>query len=76
MKQEIIDELNRLYPPTAPDVQKAINELCIGGHMNIALDDIYKSQNTMGGPDAVFNIIGSISRKAIEIYKEQNVTTI
>ena len=48
-----------------PDVRRiALNNICINGHLNDALDYILRSNS----PDAIFNILGELARKSIDEY--------
>jgi hypothetical protein len=45
--------------------QQIQNRVVADGHMNKALDDIMRVGGSIGGPDAIFNIIGDLTQKAI-----------
>jgi hypothetical protein len=61
--------LQAKYPQPTGIAREARNRVCIDGHLNKALDDI-RGCNGIGGPDAMFNLLGSLAGKAIDIALE------
>jgi hypothetical protein len=61
--------LQEKYPQPTGIAQEARNRICLDGHLNKALDDIMGC-NGIGGPDAMFNLLGSLAGKAIDIALE------